>query len=305
MGPLEEVMHVKTRRSTTSRVGAPSSSHSPRKICTRFGSAGGCRFGKQCWNSHDNPLSVRLCSFFFSARGCHYGNKCYDRHKKWFALQNSNKGEEMRMRAMPSRTKRNRADQCESEQHSPKQNKTTVKKKCETVQSRKARTNKRAAAAVSMQHNRVQSSPEKCESERHSPKPSKSATKKKCDAVQSREVVVSTNKPNKILELKKKLLLIKKEKEVSRMQIQKCKRIEPKEHKKEITQAKQADVSDVRDIFSDVTHTIPKHAVLYSSHMWSCNIDDEESNQSWDTHFQLHYVWWLANVWWLRSRLSV
>eukprot|EP01083_Nonionella_stella_P026840 73904_1 len=46
--------------------------------CRWHGSVAGCRKGKSCKYSHDNPNSVQLCR---NPDNCHYGNNCRYRHE--------------------------------------------------------------------------------------------------------------------------------------------------------------------------------------------------------------------------------
>ena len=60
-------------------------------VCVQYGSAKGCKWGNECWQRHDDPMSVPLCSYVFTEDGCPYGDECYDRHQEHFSQRISNK----------------------------------------------------------------------------------------------------------------------------------------------------------------------------------------------------------------------
>lgn len=50
-----------------------------RKYCRFNGSGRGCRFGAECYYSHEKVIVVD-CRFYGTIRGCRFGNACYFRH---------------------------------------------------------------------------------------------------------------------------------------------------------------------------------------------------------------------------------
>jgi len=52
-------------------------------ICQMFGSVVGCKWGRECFNSHSDPNSVRFCMEFARTGKCYYDDTCYDRHVVW------------------------------------------------------------------------------------------------------------------------------------------------------------------------------------------------------------------------------
>ena len=55
--------------------------------CRDHGSARGCKNGKACKYSHDNPNSVPFCKYYSSdtsQKGCKYGSDCKYRHQKFW-----------------------------------------------------------------------------------------------------------------------------------------------------------------------------------------------------------------------------
>eukprot|EP01084_Bolivina_argentea_P061425 112251_1 len=48
-------------------------------VCRNYGSARGCRYGDNCYFSHDHPEQIQLCSFYLNNR-CKSGNFCHYRH---------------------------------------------------------------------------------------------------------------------------------------------------------------------------------------------------------------------------------
>ena len=62
------------------------------EFCPNYGSATGCKWGDGCWQSHENPLSVKMCTLIRKKGGCPYGNKCYDRHQEhWPSMRRQNR----------------------------------------------------------------------------------------------------------------------------------------------------------------------------------------------------------------------
>jgi len=50
-------------------------------LCPKFGSAMGCRWGRNCFYKHSDPNSVEFCPDFYKEKGCSFGNKCFFRHQ--------------------------------------------------------------------------------------------------------------------------------------------------------------------------------------------------------------------------------
>ena len=50
------------------------------ETCRNFGSARGCRYGRNCYFSHDYPESVSVCKYKLRGKNCRAGNGCQYRH---------------------------------------------------------------------------------------------------------------------------------------------------------------------------------------------------------------------------------